>query len=59
MCLFPVALGVDAALKPSEGLASKVLGLAGIAIVALTGVASLVMFLKGKLNGKGPTPAQV
>jgi len=57
MLLLFVALGEGAAFKQSEGLASKGLGLAGIAIVALAGVASLVMFLKAELNGNGATPA--
>jgi hypothetical protein len=58
MLLLLVALGVGAALKQSQGLAPKVLGLAGIAIVALAGVAYLVVFLKAKLNGNRATPAK-
>jgi hypothetical protein len=58
MSLLPVALGVGAAFTQSDGLAPKVLGLAGIAIVALAGVAYLVAFLKAKLNGNGATPVK-
>ena len=57
MSLLLVA-GVGVAFKQSERLAPKVLGSAGIAIVALAGVVFLVMFLKAKLNGNGPTPAK-
>jgi len=53
-----VALGVGAAFTPSEGLAPRVLGLAGIAFVALAGVAHRVAFLKAELSGNGATPAQ-
>jgi len=54
-----VALGLGAALKQSEGVAPKVLALAGAAVMGLGGLAYLVMFLKAKLNGKGATPAKL
>jgi len=53
-----VALGLGAALKQSEGLAPKVLALAGAAVMGLGGLAYLVMFLKAKLNGNRATPAK-
>ena len=58
MALLLVALGVGAAFTPSEGLAPRVLGLAGIAFVALAGVAHRVALLKAELSGNGATPAQ-
>jgi hypothetical protein len=51
-------VGVGAALKESQGSAPKVLGLAGVALMALGGLAHLVGFLKAKLTGKGATPAK-
>ena len=58
MVLLLVALGVGAAFTPSEGLAPRVLGLAGIALVALAGVAHRVALLKAELSGNGAAPAQ-
>jgi hypothetical protein len=58
MFLLLVALGVGAAFKQSAGLEPKVLGLAGVASVALAGVAYCVAFLKATLNGNGATPAK-
>jgi hypothetical protein len=55
MLLLFVALGSVRRSSSPTGLAPKVLGLAGIAIVALAGVAYRVMFLQAKLNGNGPT----
>lgn len=52
------AVGLGAALKESQGSAPKVLALAGVALMALGGVANLVDFLKAKLAGKGATPAK-
>jgi hypothetical protein len=53
-----LALGLGAALKESAGLAPKVLVVAGVAFMALGGLAYLVVFLKAKLNGKRATPAK-
>ena len=58
MALLLVAVAVGAAFTPSEGLAPRVLGLAGIALVALAGVAYRVAFLKAEISGNGATPAQ-
>jgi hypothetical protein len=53
MFLIPAGLGVSAAFKQFEGLEPKVLGLGGIAIVALVRVANCMALLKAKLKGRG------
>jgi hypothetical protein len=58
MFLLPATPGVGTAFKQSEGLAPKVLRLAGVAVVALAGVVYRTVSLKAELKGNGPTPAQ-
>jgi len=49
--LLLVALGVGAGLKQAGGMAPKLIGLAGVSLMAIAMMANLVVFLTKKLKG--------
>lgn len=56
--LLLVALGVGAGLKQAGGMAPKLIGLAGVSLMAIAMMANLVVFLTGKLKNTGKASTQ-